>query len=166
MSAGLNALASKVDFWEAEDKDEIAESIDDVRGMMRWVGRSPGADSIELTDEEAERSGSAVPGDLEILPSLGLGMLPDSMTIISGDGEKLGTGFEGGAGNGALAIREMGDRFWDGEGLALDRGDSGLCDGESCRRELGREVVCSGDGEICREPGAPGREATSDRAPR
>lgn len=89
MSAGLNALASKVDFWETEDKDEIAESMEDVRGMMRWVERSPWPDSIELTDEEAERSGSAAPGGLEILPSLGLGMLPVSMPIISGDGEKL-----------------------------------------------------------------------------
>ena len=35
MSAELKELASKVYFWEAEDKDEMAESIDEVRGMTR-----------------------------------------------------------------------------------------------------------------------------------
>ena len=84
-----------------------------------------------------------------------------------GSGNLEALGFEGGAGNGALASREMGERFWAGEGLALDRGESGLCDeDECCGFDFGRELVCKGDGEICREPGAPEREATSDRAPR
>jgi hypothetical protein len=66
ISAGLKDLASKVDRWEAVDKEEIAESIDEVRGMARGVGRSPGADSTELIDDDAERSGSDTPGDLAI----------------------------------------------------------------------------------------------------
>ena len=83
-SAGLRAFASNVDFCEAEDKDEIAESMEEVRGMIRGVGRSPGADRTELTEEEAERSGSGAPGGLEIFVSPGLAaMSADPMPVIS-----------------------------------------------------------------------------------
>lgn len=83
ISAGLSEFGSNVDFWDAEDNDEIAESIEDVRGMMRWVGRSPGADMIELTDEEAERSGSAAAGGLEMLVSLGPAILSGPIPVDS-----------------------------------------------------------------------------------
>lgn len=91
------------------------------------VGRSPDADRMELTEDDAERSGSAMPGGFEILPSPGLEAISDGpvLFMISGDGEEVG-GFDGGAGNGALAIREMGERLEKGDGLALDRGERGL----------------------------------------
>lgn len=127
ISAELKALASKVERWEAEDKEEIAESIDEVRGMTRGVGRSPGADSTELTDDDAERSGSDAPGGLAIFPSPCLaGISSWSALIISGDWDIRWAEFEGGAGNGALAIRDIGDRFWEGDEFAVDRGESGL----------------------------------------
>lgn len=67
----------------------------------------------------------------------------------------------------ALAIRETGERFWDGEALALDLGESGLWEtGDSSGRYgCGRELVCKGDVDIWRVPGRPGR-AMSDRAPK
>lgn len=42
MSAVLTAFVSDEDFceWEGKDKEDMAESIDDVRGITR--GRSPG----------------------------------------------------------------------------------------------------------------------------
>lgn len=169
MSAGLNALASKFDFCEAEDRDDIAESIEEVRGMMRCVGRSPGADSTELTEEDAERSGSGAPVGLETFVSPAPATMPVGPTpAMSGDWDVGWEAFGGGAGKGALAIREMGERFWAGEGLALDLGESGLWEtGESfCRYDCCRELVCKGDGEIWRVPGGPGRDAMSDRAPK
>lgn len=127
ISAGLRDLASKVDRWEVEDNEEIAESIDEVRGMTRGVGRSPGADSTELTGDGAERSESDAPGGLAIFRSPCLTDISNwSALIISGDWDMGWPEFEGGAGNGALAIRDIGDRFWAGEELAVDRGESGL----------------------------------------
>lgn len=128
ISAGLKDLTSKADRWEVEDKEEMAESIDEVRGMARGVGRSPGADSTELTDDDAERSGSDAPGSLAILPSPCLPVMSTwSALILSGDWDmRWWAAFEGGAGNGALVIRDIGERFWEGDGLALDRGESGL----------------------------------------
>lgn len=43
ISSWLTALALNVDRldWEADDSDEMAESMDDVRGMARCPGRSP-----------------------------------------------------------------------------------------------------------------------------
>ena len=133
---------------------------------MRWRGRSPGIDSTELTDEVADRSGSDDPGCLETLPVPGLGV-GSADSIISGDCDSGGGFEEGGAGNGAFAMREMGDRPWEGDGLALEGGDTGLWDegDSSCKYVWGRELVFRGDGEIWREPGGPGRDATSDRAP-
>lgn len=54
------------------------------------------------------------------------------MLVISGEAEIGWVGFEGGTGNGALAIRETGERFCAGDALALALGESGLWeDGES-----------------------------------
>lgn len=132
MSAELKALASNVDFWEAEDSEDIAESIEDVRGIMRWFGRSPGMESTELTEDDADRSASDDPGGLEMLPVPGLGV-GSADSIMSGDWES-GGGFED-EGNGAFAIRETGERLLEGEGLALEGADTGLCDegDSSCR---------------------------------
>lgn len=128
MSAGLKELASKADRWEAEDREEMAESIDEVRGMARGVGRSPGADSTELTDDEdTERSGSDAPGGLAMFPPPCLASISTwSGLVISGDWDIRRAELEGGVGNGALAIRDVGDRVWEADGLALDFGDSGL----------------------------------------
>jgi hypothetical protein len=113
ISAGLKDLASKADRWEAEDKEEMAESIDEVRGMARGVGRSPGADSTELTDDDAERSGSDIAGGLAIFASPCLPVMSTwSALMLSGDRDmSWWAAFEGGAGKGALAIRDIGDRF-------------------------------------------------------
>lgn len=46
--------------------------------------------------------------------------------MMSGEGEEVWGGFDGGAGNGALAIREMGERLEKGDGFAVDRGERGL----------------------------------------
>jgi hypothetical protein len=108
----------------------MAESIDEVRGMMRCVGRSPGADRTELTEDVAERSGSAAPGGLGELLLLGLlaisAISATSALVISGNWATGWAELEGGTGNGAFTIREMGDRFWEGGALALDLGESGL----------------------------------------
>lgn len=136
MSAGLRALASNVDLWDADDKEEIAESIEEVRGMTRCAGRSPGADKTELTEDDAERSGSFTLEGLGVLLSPGAAVtsVPSAM-VVSGDTDVGWVGFEGGIGNGALAIRETGDRFCAGEALALVLGESGLLDeGESSFR--------------------------------
>lgn len=95
--------------------------------MMRCVGWSPGADKIELTDDDAERSGSATPGGLGEFLSPGL--LAMSAVPVFDMFEDWATGWaelEGGTGNGAFTIREIGDRFWEGDALALDLGESGL----------------------------------------
>lgn len=66
---------------------------------------------------------------------------------------------KGGAEYGALATRVIGDRLWEEGGLP-DFGDRGLWDDSepSTRYDCGRELVCNGEGVICREPGAgPGR---------
>jgi hypothetical protein len=105
----------------------MAESIDEVRGMMRCVGRSPGADRIELTEDVAERSGSAAPGGLGELLLLGLlAISATSALVISGNWATGWAELEGGTGNGAFTMREMGDRFWEGDALTLDLGESGL----------------------------------------
>lgn len=91
---------------------------------------------MELTEDDAERSGSVTPGGFAILPSPGLAAISDGpvLVMMSGDGEEVWGGFDGGTGNGALAIREMGERLEKGDGLALDRGESGLWDiGDSLR---------------------------------
>jgi len=89
MSVGLRELMSKADLWEVEDREEMAESIDEVRGMARWVGRSPGIECIELTEEEADRSGSGARGGLDIVFSGRLLLSVDSVSTISGDCDKL-----------------------------------------------------------------------------
>jgi hypothetical protein len=61
----------------------MAESIDEVRGMTRCVGRSPGADRIELTEEDAERSGSVTTGGFDELLSPAISVA--SVFRISGD---------------------------------------------------------------------------------
>jgi hypothetical protein len=48
------------------------------------------------------------------------------LVMMSGEGEEVWGGFDGGAGNGALAIREMGERLEKGDGFAVDRGERGL----------------------------------------
>lgn len=64
----------------------MAESIDEVRGMIRCIGRSPGADRIELTEEDAERSGSVTPGGFDELLSPGMLAISEvSVFGISGD---------------------------------------------------------------------------------
>lgn len=124
MSAEVRVLGSNVDFWEVADRDEMAESIDEVRGMTRWVGRSPGADTTELTEEDWERSGSRTTCCLDGLLALGRAFKSATDELaISGDPE---ADVEGGAGNVALAIRETGERFCAGDALALVRGESGL----------------------------------------
>jgi hypothetical protein len=48
--------------------------------------------------------------------------------VISGARDELAAVVDGGAGNAALATRAIGERFVAGDGFALDRADSGLCD--------------------------------------
>lgn len=73
ISAWLKAVASNGDLWdcEAEDSDDIAESIDEVRGMMRCPGRSPGAE----TDDIGE-------GVEDWLASIAYGCCRDSVSIV------------------------------------------------------------------------------------
>lgn len=107
----------------------MAESIDEVRGMTRCAGRSPGADKTELTEDDAERSGSFTLEGLGVLPSPGAAVMPvPSMLVVCGDTDAGWVGFNGGIGNGALAIRGTGDRFSAGDAFALVLGDSGLLD--------------------------------------
>lgn len=74
-----------------------------------------------------ERSGSVTPGGFEELLSPVLTVeLSASEFVISGDADIGWLGFEGGTGNGALAIRETGERFCAGDVLALALGESGL----------------------------------------
>lgn len=87
ISAGLNELASNVDLWETEDREEIAESIEEVRGMARCIGRSPDMECIELTEDDADLSGSDA-RDLDVISPDGL-LLVDSVSTISGDCDKL-----------------------------------------------------------------------------
>lgn len=136
MSAELRALASKVDLWDADDKEEIAESMDEVRGMTRCAGRSPGADKTELTEEDAERSGSLTREGLGVVLSPGPAVTSDpSVLVVSGETDVEWAGFEGGTGKGALAIRDIGDRFCAGDALALVLGERGLWEeGESSFR--------------------------------
>lgn len=56
ISSWLTALALKVDLWdwEAEESDEMAESMDDVRGMTRCPGRSPAMECRELMVDMGE----------------------------------------------------------------------------------------------------------------
>jgi hypothetical protein len=89
MSVELRELISKADLCEVEDRDEIAESIDEVRGMARWGGRSPCMECMELTEEEADRSGSIARGGLDIVSSGTLLLSDDSASAISGDSDKL-----------------------------------------------------------------------------
>lgn len=88
ISAGLNEFTSNVDLWEVEDREEMAESIDEVRGMTRWSGRSPGMECIELTDDDADLSVSGT-RDLEDVFSCSLFLSVDSASTISGDCDKL-----------------------------------------------------------------------------
>jgi hypothetical protein len=133
ISAGLRELTSKVDLWEVEDREEIAESIDEVRGMTRWAGRSPGIECMELTEEDAERSGSGALGGFGTLFSSSDPLFwSGSGPAIIGDCDELWPE-DGGAGNVALATRAIGDRFWEGEGLE-DPGDKGLCEEEPSMR--------------------------------
>lgn len=68
----------------------MAESMEDVRGMTRWVGRSPGMECIELTEEEADRSGSGARDGLVDIVSPGRLLLSvESESTISGDCDKL-----------------------------------------------------------------------------
>ena len=63
----------------------------------------------------------------------------------------------------ALAIRETGERFWEGEALALDLGESGLWEtGDSSGRYgCGRELVCKGDEAIGVELDSRGAAAST-----
>lgn len=95
--------------------------------MARLGVRSPGIERIELTEEEADRSGSGARDGFGILLSPGRPLtFPDSVPTISGDCDRLWPVLKGGAGYGALATRVIGDRFWEEEGL--DFGDRGLWD--------------------------------------
>lgn len=50
ISAWLKAVASNEDLCdcEAEERDDIAESIEEVRGMMRCPDRSPGTETDDI----------------------------------------------------------------------------------------------------------------------
>ena len=86
MSAELRALTSKADLWELEDRDEIAESMDEVRGMTRLGVRSPGIECTELTEEEPDRSGSGARVDFGVLVSPARPLaFAESVPTISGD---------------------------------------------------------------------------------
>lgn len=90
ISAGLKELTSKADRCEAEDREEMAESMEEVRGMTRWVERSPGMECIELTEDEADRSGSGARDGLgEIVSPDELLLSVGSEPTISGDCDKL-----------------------------------------------------------------------------
>lgn len=66
---------------------------------------------MELTEEDADRSGSGARGVLGVFFSLAwLSTFSDSGSAISGDCDKLCPVMEGGAGNVALATRGIGDR--------------------------------------------------------
>lgn len=111
-----------------------------------------------------ERSTSRTPGWLEALPVLCCVFVSAADELaMSGDIE---ADVEGGAGNVALAMREIGERFCAGDALALVRDESGLWEeGESSLiYACGSELVCRGDGDIWREPAALEREAIFDRA--
>lgn len=97
--------------------------------MTRGAGRSPGADKTELTEDDAERSGSFTLEGLGVLPSPDAAVMSvPSMLVVSGDADAGLVGFNGGIGNGASVIRETGDRFSARDALALVLGDSGLLD--------------------------------------
>lgn len=74
-----------------------------------------------------ERSGSVMPGGLEeLLSPVFTAEFSASEFVVSGDADMGWVGFKGGTGNGALPIREAGERFCAGDALALALGESGL----------------------------------------
>jgi hypothetical protein len=56
ISAWLRAVASNEDLWdcEAEERDEIAESIEEVRGTMRCPDRPPGIETDDMGEDVAD----------------------------------------------------------------------------------------------------------------
>lgn len=92
ISVELKLLASKGDPWEAEDREEMAESMEEVRGMTRWAGRSPVPvmECIEFTEDEADRSDAGAWNDFGVIVSSSfLPLLVDSASTGSGDCDKL-----------------------------------------------------------------------------
>lgn len=73
MSAGETVLASSEDFCEveAEERDEIAESIEEVRGIFRDPGAvSAMADAIDGFGTDDEAAGGGAREDAEEAASL------------------------------------------------------------------------------------------------
>lgn len=144
ISAWLTKLALNADLCgcDAEERDDIAESIDEVRGIARWPG-------LSLLIDCREPIGDMIEGDIDWLDSaaseslrtllvsfvcsvifLSFWLTSPAVRFVNASDVFGGIGLvlEGGVGNAAWAISLIVDKFSSGEVVVDELGDAVLWD--------------------------------------
>ena len=151
ISAGLSAFESKDDLceWDADEIEEIAESIEEVRGMPRGTGRPARVGTIVCVGElggdpdacvGAARSEAFRDGSREGICAI-FSLSPCSSTVpirsvgaaavAIDDTDELCRSLVGGTGNPEVDAGEMGESHSDAKVFRPNAGDRGLAVADS-----------------------------------